>query len=100
MVNLTTLKETAEEGLRFLRRQKDVHEAELFVADNAVLTARLNYVSHIPCNGVEEPKSFESYGLSVRGIFKYPKINRVVMANEPGNLSIDAVQAEVEEERW
>ena len=69
MVNLTTLKETAEQGLRLLRRQKDVHEAELFVAANAVLTARLNYVSHIPCNGVEEPKSIESYGLSVRAVF-------------------------------
>jgi hypothetical protein len=99
MVSLSTLKETAEEGLRFLRRQKDVHEAELFVADNAVLTARLNYVSHIPCNGVEEPKSIDSNGLSVRAVFTDPKGHRVGMGSEPGNLSLDGVKAALDKAR-
>ncbi|MEK6604210.1 MAG: hypothetical protein AABY69_07360, partial [Nitrospirota bacterium] len=69
MITLPILKRTAEDGLRWLRRQKDVQEAEVFVASNASLTARLNYTSHIPCNGVEEPKSSESYGIGVRAVF-------------------------------
>ena len=99
MVSLTTLKKTAEEGLSYLRRQKDVHEAEIFVADNATLTARLNYVSHITCNGVEEPKSIESYGLSVRAVFADPKGHRVGMGSEPGNLSLDGVKAALDKAR-
>ena len=43
MVSLATLKRTAEEGLRYLRRQKDIQEAEVFVAGNDGLTARVNY---------------------------------------------------------
>ena len=99
MVSLTTLKQTAEEGLRYLRRQKDVQEAEVFVADNAALTARLHYVSHIPCNGVEEPKSIESCGLSVRAVFGDPKGHRVGMGSEPGNLSLDGVKAALDKAR-
>ena len=38
-------------------RQPAVREAEVFAASNRALLTRLNYTSHIPCNGVEEPKS-------------------------------------------
>ena len=79
MISLATLKETAEAGLRYIKRQKDVREAEIFVADNATLSSRLNYTSHIPCNGVEEPKSTESYGLSVRAVFFHLKEQRIGM---------------------
>ena len=40
--------------------EPDVVEAEVFAAASRSLLARLNYTSHIPCNGVEEPKSTES----------------------------------------
>lgn len=99
MVSLSTLKQMAEQGLGYLRRQKDVQEAELFVADNTALTARLNYVSHIPCNGVEEPKSIESYGLSVRAVFGDAKGQRVGMGSEPGNLSLEGVKAALDKAR-
>ena len=99
MVSLTTLKHTADDGLRYLRRQKDLREAEVFVACNATLTARLNYTSHIPCNGVEEPKSFESHGLGVRAVFVGPKGPRIGLGGEPGNLSIDGVKAALEKAR-
>jgi predicted Zn-dependent protease len=99
MVSLSNLKQTVEEGLRYLRKQKDVQEAEIFVADNAVLTARLNYVSHIPCNGVEEPKSIESSGLSVRAVFADAKGRQVGMGAEPGDLSLDGVKAALEKAR-
>ena len=99
MVILATLRQTADTGLRYLRRQKDVSEAEVFVASNATLTARLNYTSHIPCNGVEEPKSHESCGLGVRVVFRDPQGARVGMGSEAGNLSLDGVKAALEKAR-
>jgi PmbA protein len=99
MVSLATLKQTAEDGLRYLKRQKDVHEAEVFVADNAVFTTRLNYTSHLPCNGVEEPKSTGSCGLGVRAVFQDPNGPRIGMGAEPGNLSPDGIKAALDKAR-
>jgi PmbA protein len=99
MINLPTLKRTAEDGLRWLRRQKDVQDAEVFVASNTSLTARLNYTSHIPCNGVEEPKSTESYGLGVRAVFRDSSSPRIGLGSETGDLSLNGVKAALEKAR-
>ncbi|MCH7809837.1 MAG: hypothetical protein IH863_04570, partial [Chloroflexi bacterium] len=55
MIPLNELKKAAEEGLALLRGEDDIEEAEVFASSNNLLLARLNYTSHIPCNGVEEP---------------------------------------------
>ena len=99
MISLPTLKRTAEDGLRWLRRQKDVQEAEVFVASNTSLTARLNYTSHIPCNGVEEPKSSESYGIGVRAVFGNGASPRIGLGSEAGDLSLNGVKAALEKAR-
>jgi len=99
MVSLPTLKRTAEQGLRYLRRQKDIQEAEVFVASNAGLTARVNYTSHIPCNGVEEPKSTSSHGLGVRAVFQNPQGPRIGLGSEAGDLSLNGVKAALEKAR-
>ena len=99
MVSLATLKRTAEEGLRYLRRQKDVQEAEVFVASNDGLTARVNYTSHIPCNGIEEPKSTSSYGLGVRAVFQNPRGPRIGLGCEAGDLSLNGIKAALEKAR-
>jgi len=99
MVSLAKLKRTAEEGLRYLRRQKDVQEAEVFVASNDGLTARVNYTSHIPCNGVEEPKSTSSHGLGVRAVFQNPQGPRIGLGSEAGDLSLNGVKAALEKAR-
>jgi PmbA protein len=65
MIPLSDLKKSAAEGLAFVKQQDDVVEAEVFVSANGVLLTRLNYTSHIPCNGVEEPKSLVNYGVGV-----------------------------------
>jgi len=100
MISLPTLKHTAEDGLRWLRRQKDVQEAEVFVASNASLTARLNYTSHIPCNGVEEPKSSESYGIGVRAVFRGSQTSPCFgLGSEAGDLSLNGVKTALEKAR-
>jgi len=99
MIPLLTLTRAATDGLRWLRRQKDVRETELFVACNASLTARLNYTSHIPCNGVEEPKSSESYGVGLRAVFNHGTGIRIGFGSEAGNLSLNGVKAALEKAR-
>ena len=64
-----TSKHAVEEGLAFLKQQDDIEEAEVYVSANGILLTRLNYTSHIPCNGVEEPKSVDNYGIGVQAVF-------------------------------
>ena len=66
------LARAAQEAFDLARAQADVSEVEVFVAANGSLLTRLNYTSHIPCNGVEEPKSVESYGLGIQAVFDTP----------------------------
>ncbi|MEE9198244.1 MAG: TldD/PmbA family protein, partial [Dehalococcoidia bacterium] len=58
-----------------------------------------NYTSHIPCNGLEEPKSTESYGLGVQAVFSSPDGTRVGFGSEPSNLSIEGVKRALEKAR-
>jgi PmbA protein len=58
----------------------------VFAAANASLLARLNYTSHIPCNGVEEPKSVESCGLGIQLVLDTPAGRLVGFGSEPSDL--------------
>jgi PmbA protein len=63
-----------------------VREVEVFTAANASLLARLCYTSHIPCNGVEEPKSLESAGVGIRAVFEAAEGPRVGFGSEASDL--------------
>src|SRR5438477_1427075 len=84
---LDELTRAAEQALGWVRAQSDVSDVEAFVSANASLLARLNYTSHIPCNGVEEPKSVESYGLGLQVVFDGPGGRRLGFGSEPSDLS-------------
>src|SRR5437899_2711840 len=53
MRTIDELAKAAEETLALVAAQPAVVEAEVFVAANSALLTRLNYTSHIPCNGDE-----------------------------------------------
>ena len=109
MIHLTQLQQAAHDGLAFLRAQEDVEEAEVFVAANGVLLTRLNYTSHIPCNGVEEPKSTINYGVGVQAVFKAPStgsgrageggLRRAGFGSEPSDISLEGVRSALEKAR-
>jgi predicted Zn-dependent protease len=84
---LDELSRAAQTALDIARGAPDVREAEVFVAANGALLTRLHYTSHIPCNGVEEPKSVESYGLGLQVVFDGPEGARVGFGSEPSDLS-------------
>ena len=72
MLSVADLRRAVKNALAFASSQPDVAEVEVFASAGANLTVRLNYTSHIPSNGVEEPKSTEGYGLGVRATFRTP----------------------------
>ena len=79
------------EALSFVRAQDGVREAEVFAADNRTLLTRLNYTSHIPCNGVEEPKSAETYGIGIQVALDSPDGILLGFGSEPSDLSTAGV---------
>jgi PmbA protein len=86
------LAKAAEEALALVARQPAVVEAEVFAAANSALLTRLNYTSHIPCNGVEEPKSAESYGIGIQAVFDAPGGRRIGFGSEPSDLTPAGVE--------
>jgi hypothetical protein len=96
---LNELKGAVRDGLAYLRTQPDIAEAEVFASANGNLTVRLNYTSRIPSNGVEEPKSLESYGLSIRAAFNTPEGLKTGFGSEPTDLSLEGVKRALEKAR-
>ncbi len=99
MLPLATLRAAVREALAYVSAQPDVAEAEVFAAANVNLTLRLNYTSHIPSNGVEEPKSVESHGLSVRAAFRTPEGIKTGLGSEPGDLSPEGAARALDQAR-
>jgi predicted Zn-dependent protease len=70
MIKTEELRTAVADALKYIKKQKDVIDAEVFASWNDLITIRLNYTSDIPCNGVHEPKSIQSYGLGILATFK------------------------------
>lgn len=98
---LEELTRAAEQALAFLRSQEDVEEAEVFVSCNGILHTRLNYTSHIPCNGVEEPKSIENFGIGVQVVLRTAgeEVRRVGFGAEPSDLTLEGARSALEKAR-
>src|SRR4029450_680443 len=84
------LTRTVRESLALLSERPGVGGGGVFAALNRSLLTRLNYTSHIPCNGVEEPKSTEMSGLGVHAVFDGPGGRPLVgFGSEPSDLTPD-----------
>src|SRR2546428_7836336 len=87
MRNVAEMAKATEEALALVAAQPDVREVEVFTSANSALLTRLNYTSHIPCNGVEEPKSAESYGIGIQAVFDTPDGRLIGFGSEPSDLT-------------
>jgi PmbA protein len=92
MPAVAELARAARAAFDLARAQPGVTEVEVFVASNASLLARLNYTSHIPCNGVEEPKSTGSHGLGIQAVFDTPGGRLVGFGSEPSDLGVTGAE--------
>jgi len=108
MLPISKLRTAAREALAYVRAQADVAQAEVFASANTNLTVRINYTSHIPSNGVEEPKSIESFGLGLRVAFHPSEANppdssargiTTGFGSEPTDLSLDGVRRALDKAR-
>ncbi len=70
MIKTEDLRTAVADALKYIKKHKDVIDAEVFASWNDLITIRLNYTSDIPCNGIHEPKSIQSYGLGILATFK------------------------------
>lgn len=103
MLSADNLQTAAAQALEYLAAQPDIESAEVFASADANLTVRLNYTSHIPSNGVEEPKSAQSSGLGLRVVF-HPAPDsanrpRTGFGSEPNDLSLDGVRRALDKAR-
>ena len=101
MQSLAQLRRATVEALEYASVQPDVEAVEVFASADANLTVRLNYTSHIPSNGVEEPKSTESFGLGLRVVFR-PNADgeqRTGFGSEPNDLSQQGVRRALDKAR-
>ncbi|HET7876487.1 MAG TPA: metallopeptidase TldD-related protein [Methylomirabilota bacterium] len=99
MPTTADLTRAVEAALAFVAGQPGVRETEVFAAVNRMLLTRLNYTSHIPCNGVEEPKSTESHGLGIQAVFESPNGPLIGFGSEPSDLSLDGARRALEKAR-
>ena len=99
MIATRELARAAEAGLEYLGAQKGIRECEVFVAANGSLLARLNYTSHIPCNGVEEPKSTESCGIGLQVVFESGDGATIGFGSEPSDLTLEGVKRALDKAR-
>jgi len=99
MTSLSELKSTVRRALRQIARVKDVREAEVFASSTGQLLCRLNYNSEIPCHGVEEPKSSDSFGIGIRAVFVGNGGPRVGFGSEARDLSPTGVRRALEKAR-
>ena len=99
MIATRELARAAEAGLEYLGTQKGIRECEVFVAANGSLLARLNYTSHIPCNGVEEPKSTESCGIGLQVVFESGDGATIGFGSEPSDLTLEGVKRALDKAR-
>jgi PmbA protein len=89
---LKELEQSVQKAIAFLRTQPEVKAAVAFASANNRLWTRLNYTSHIPCNGVEEPKSTADYGIGIQIVMDSPDGKKVGFGSEERDLSLEGIR--------
>jgi predicted Zn-dependent protease len=99
MSTTAELAQAAGRALDYLGGLPELQEVEVFAAANGALLSRINYTSHIPSNGVEEPKSTESCGIGIQAVFRSPEGARVGFGSEPSDLTLEGVRRALDKAR-
>ena len=99
MIALAELKSVVQKAYRYAAKQKDVREVEVFASATDHLLCRLNYTSGIPCHGVEEPKSSDSFGFNIRALFATPNGPRVGFGAEARDFTVAGIRRALEKAR-
>lgn len=91
MRSLKELKKIVKEGLKVVKKQPGLLEGLVYASSNRRVVGRLVYTTHIPSNGLEEPKSDEDFGIAVEVWFEKNGKKLLGFGHEPSELSLKAV---------
>ena len=96
MITTNQLKKVVKEGLNLVKSDKSLLEATVYASANRRTVGRVVYTTHIPSNGLEEPKSDEDFGISVEIWFKKGGKKLLGFGQEPSDISLEAVKRALE----
>ena len=96
MKNLKELEQSVQEAIAFLKTQPEIKSALAFASANNRLLTRLNYTSHIPCNGLEEPKSTADHGIGIQIVMDGPDGKMTGYGSEARDLSLNGIKLALE----
>jgi PmbA protein len=99
MLTVERLAAAAREALAVAREARDLLDAEVYVSARSTTLARLSYASHIPSNGVEEPKSSDASGIGIRAVFARDGGRAVGFGSEPSGLDARAARRVLDKAR-
>lgn len=92
MIGLTKLKKITRDGLAILKSDKSLIEGTVYASANRRVVGRLVYTHHFPCQGLQEPKSDDDFGVSVQGWFNVRRKKLVGFGHVANDVSPDAVR--------
>ena len=92
MKKLIELKTAVQQGLQLIKQDKSLLEGVIYASSNHRTVGRICYTTHIPSNGLQEPKSDEDFGISVEVWFRRGNKKLLGFGQEPNDLSIDALK--------
>lgn len=96
MKSVSELKQAVRLGLQRIREEPGLLEGLIYASANRRCVGRIVYTSHLPCNGLEELKSDEDFGVSVELWFKRGGRTLLGTGHEPNGLSRAAVESAIE----
>src|SRR5258708_3047759 len=99
MQDTKTLQQITKDGLKLLKKEKGLIEGVVYGSGNERVVGRLVYTSHLPSNGLEEPKSDMGYGVSVEIWFEEKGKKLLGMGHEANDLSLDGVKRAIAKAR-
>jgi PmbA protein len=92
MRSMAELKNFARDARAMLAREPDLAQFEVYCASAEHRVARIAYTSDIPCRGVEELKSHQADGFTLRIVTRRDP-HEVGVATEAADLSMEALRA-------
>src|SRR3989344_5176724 len=92
MKTLKELQKAVKQGLQLIRQERNLIEGVVYASSNHRTVGRICYTTHIPSNGLQEPKSDEDFGISVEVWFRKGNKKLLGFGQEPNDLSIDALK--------
>jgi PmbA protein len=93
---LRDLEQAVEGAIAFLKTKPEIKSAQVFASANNRMWTRLNYTSHIPCNGLEEPKSMDDCGIGIQIVLDGPEGTKVGYGSEERDLSLEGAKLALE----